>query len=65
MSGIEEKATMGTKQSNSQKISRRKILKKIKKSTVFVVPTLVSFNISKLHANSTAPAAIPPPPSEW
>lgn len=56
---------MGTKQSNSHKISRRNILKKIKKSTVFVVPTLVSFNISKLHATSSKELTPPKPPTEW
>ncbi len=58
---------MGTKQSPRQNLSRRKILKKIKKSTVFVVPTLVSFHISKLHvgASGTAMTEPPGPPDEW
>ena len=57
---------MGTKQSLPKNLSRRKILKKIRNSTIFVVPTLVSFKVSKLQARTSfSKSSPPPPPSEW
>ncbi len=53
------------KHSHSHKVSRRKFLKKIKSGTKFIVPTLVSFNVSKLHATASVQPEIPLPPGEW
>ena len=58
---------MGTKHSHSHKVSRRNILKKLKSGAKFVVPTLVTFEISNLHvAASNSDKLVPPgTPADW
>ena len=41
---------MEEKTSETKRLSRRKILRKVKRGAIFAVPTLVTFKISKLHA---------------
>ena len=52
---------MGKMQSKTKNVSRRKIFKKVKSCAKFIIPTIVTFNVSKLHAESSAP----PGPPDW
>ena len=52
---------MGKIRSKTKKVSRRNILKKVKSGAKFIIPTIVTFNVSKLHADSSAP----PGPPDW
>jgi len=52
---------MKSKKREENKISRRTLMKKATLGAGFAVPTIVTFKVSKLHAE----ASVPPGPPEW
>ena len=54
---------MDKEQSERNTFSRREILKKAKKSAAFVVPTVVTFKLSELKAQTSGTYIQSPPPA--
>lgn len=59
--GIEGIRTMDYEKRES-KPTRREVLKKGKTAALFVIPTILTFNVKDLHAQASSP---PGTPGEW
>jgi hypothetical protein len=53
---------MEEKEQGIDKTSRRELLKKARTAAVFVIPTILTFNVKDLHASASS---IPSVPTDW